>query len=126
MSTLLKSISNSDTIIEVSSDSSFPENDGIVVIGSEHIGYVKFFMGKLYGCTRGFQSTVAASHDLGAAISLVDYYASFSHALAELNFTNVSANIGTVGTATPQSTIFVPPTSGMYLLSFYGIATAPV
>jgi len=42
-----------------------------------------------------------------------------------LSFTNISADIGTVGAATPASTIFTPTVSGLYLLSFYGIATTP-
>lgn len=41
-----------------------------------------------------------------------------------LSFTNVSADIGTVGAATAASTIFTPTVTGMYLLSFYGIPTA--
>jgi hypothetical protein len=39
------------------------------------------------------------------------------------SFTNVSADIGTVGAATTESTIFTPVVSGMYLYSFYGITT---
>ena len=43
--------------------------------------------------------------------------------LGRLSFTNVSADIGTVGAATAASTIATPTISGMYLLSFYGITT---
>jgi hypothetical protein len=40
-----------------------------------------------------------------------------------LSFTNVSADIGTVGAPTVGSTIFTPTVTGLYLLSFYGLAT---
>lgn len=42
--------------------------------------------------------------------------------VGSLSFTGVHADIGTTS-ATPSTTIFVPAVSGMYLLSFYGLAT---
>ena len=64
--------------------------------------------------------TVAAT----ASSSSVDLSGT-SVKVGSLSFTNNHADIGTVGAATPASTICVAPVSGMYLLSFYGIATTP-
>lgn len=40
-----------------------------------------------------------------------------------LSLTGVSTDLGTVGAATPATTIFTPDISGLYLFSFYGITT---
>ena len=66
--------------------------------------------------TSGSISVVASSSDselLGGHTSIK----------GSLTFTDIHADIGTVGAATPQSTIFTPTVTGMYLLSFYGLAT---
>lgn len=97
MSTLLKSISDSDTTIMFSEDALFPVADGVILIGTEQINYTTNYMGTLYGCVRGVNSTSAAAHTQGATISLVDFY----HGLAGDSgvFTSVTVTGLTASTA---------------------------
>ncbi len=97
MSTLLKDISNSDTIIMFSEVASFPLVSGVVLIGTEQIAYDSNYNGTLYGCVRGYNSTSAASHTAGDAVSLFGYY----HALAGEagSFTSVTVSGLTASTA---------------------------
>lgn len=78
MATLIKSISDSDTVIMFTEDASFPAVNGVIVIGTENIAYDTNYMGTLYGCVRGVNSTSAAAHTAGVTVTLLDFF----HALA--------------------------------------------
>jgi hypothetical protein len=74
MATLIKEISDTDSVIMFTPDALIPEENGVIKIDSEIITYTNIYMGTMYGCTRGAQSTVAASHSAGSSISLVDFF----------------------------------------------------
>jgi hypothetical protein len=74
MITLLKAVSNSDTTFSVSSDASLPASNGVLLIGTEQITYAENYLGTLYGVIRGVNSTSAASHASGDAVTVVSYY----------------------------------------------------
>lgn len=59
---LSKQINKTETEIEVDDASGFLLNNGYFQIGGEKIQYIYRDSTKLYGCTRGVQNTMAASH----------------------------------------------------------------
>jgi hypothetical protein len=97
MALLLKAISNSETTLMISTDSSLPESDGVIKIGSEIIIYDELYMGTLYGCIRGARSTIPASHVNGSLISLIDFYESTSTPIVTGDITADSSKISLSG-----------------------------
>jgi hypothetical protein len=65
--TLNEALDNSETTIDVVSTKQFPTS-GTILIGSEQITYTGKTTTALTGCTRGANSTTAATHSDGAAI----------------------------------------------------------
>jgi len=92
---LLKSISNTDTTLSVTVDAAMPASNGVIQIGSERIIYDDNYMGTLYGCLRGAQSTVAAPHTLGTTVSLVNFYSAFPGTPDVSSASNVGTGEGT-------------------------------
>ncbi len=79
MALLLKAINSSDTIIMFSSgDLNFPQDSGVIQIDSEIITYTTVYMGTMYGCTRGAQSTTPASHTIVSPILLINFFSGVS------------------------------------------------
>lgn len=74
MSILLKSISDSDTVLMVSDSATLPQDNGVIQIESEILTYTTIYMNTLYGCTRGIRSTSATSHLEGSTILFVDSF----------------------------------------------------
>jgi hypothetical protein len=70
--TLFKSMSTIDTVLTLSGASTFPGLGGIVLIGSEQIGYAMSSDDQLYGLTRGINGTSAATHAVGATVTLLE------------------------------------------------------
>lgn len=125
MSTLLKSISNSDTTIMFSEDALFPVLDGVIQIGTEQISYDSNYMGTLYGCVRGFNSTSAASHTQGDTISLVGFYHSLSGEPGVFTSVTVSGlTASTALTANASKVITSSSTTDTELAFVHGVTSA--
>lgn len=71
--TLVKSISDTDTTIMIQSDLGYSDS-GIIQIEDEIITYASRYMGTLYGCVRGANSTTPIFHDTGAIINLIEFF----------------------------------------------------
>lgn len=108
MSILLKDISDSDTILMFATDASFPEDNGVIQIDDEIITYVSNYMGTLYGCTRGVQSTSPTSHTSGTPIILLDFF--FTTPAPTISFPLIAPN----GDFSDPSYAFSDPTVGSY------------
>lgn len=93
MSLLLKAVSSSDTTLMITPDTSFPAVDGVIKIESEIINYTVNYMGTLYGCVRGVQSTSAASHVINSTVSLLDFFSSTSGTIFDEPITVNNATI---------------------------------
>lgn len=125
MALLLKAINSSDTTIMFSSgDLNFPQDSGVIQIDSEIITYTTIYMGTMYGCTRGAQSTTPTSHTIASPILLVNFFSGVSTAgggTAQFNYrkpnlifitaTTVTAESGLNGNSTEVSIIFPDGTS---------------
>lgn len=74
MSTLLKAISDSDTVIMFTEGALFPNSEGVVKIGTEILSYAENYMGTLYGCVRGIQGSSAAAHAVGDEVTITDFF----------------------------------------------------
>ena len=68
--TLAEALDNSETEIDLTSATGFP-NSGTVQVDSEQITYTGISTNTLTGCTRGANSTSAATHTNSTAIGLV-------------------------------------------------------
>lgn len=90
MSILLKTISDSDTVLMFTEAAQFPVAGGVIQIENEIITYTNNYMGTLYGCTRGAQSTTPAVHDEGALITLIDF---FSGVPTDLGITQLTGDV---------------------------------
>lgn len=141
---LAVSVSTTSTTISVIGTIQNCSGPGVITIGSEDISYVGCSDSQFLGCVRGVNATTPAVHNRYAevtyaqdpVVTLPIAQSGVTPTLSpandpvgtsgSLSFTEVSADIGTVGAATAESTILVPSVSGLYLLSFYGIATSPV
>jgi hypothetical protein len=141
---LAVSISSTDVTISVIGTIQNCSGPGVITIGSEDISYTGCSDSQFLECVRGANATTPAAHSRYAEVTYVqDPVVTLPIAQSgvtpvlspandtvgvsgKLSFTNVSADIGLVSAATNESTILVPSVSGMYLLSFYGIATSPV
>ena len=77
LTTLDGAINNSVTTIALTSASQFP-TAGTIVIGSEQITYTGKSTNNLTGCTRGANSTTAATHADDVNIFNFKYLASYS------------------------------------------------
>lgn len=102
MATLLKTITDSETILMITPDASFPVANGVILIGTEIITYNDNYMGTLYGCVRGAQSSSAAAHTAGAAVALRDYYhaeAGEDASFSALTVTGLTASRAVVSSA---------------------------
>lgn len=100
MSILIKGISDSDTVLMFTTDPVFPEDNGVIKIESEIITYTSNYMGTLYGCTRGAQSTTPVAHLAGVAVSLTDFFSApsgggggASTSLSNLTTTAINAQL---------------------------------
>jgi hypothetical protein len=129
-------ISATDTTITVIGTIQNATGPGTITIESETITFLGCSADQFLSCTRG----TAVPHARGVAviytqdpvvtlpIAQVDVTpvvtpVNTNHGLdGTLSFTGVHADIGTTS-ATPATTIFTPAVSGLYLLSFYGLAT---
>lgn len=122
---LLFNIGSADTQIEVGSPITDAPRGGVLTIENEIITFQSADSSRFYGCTRGVQGTTAVSHlkDKGVTFRVNPSPTVPVSGEGVLIFKNVSADLGSVGAATPATTIFTPVTSGIYLLSFYGITT---
>lgn len=114
-------LGTTDTTITVKGQIADASGPGTLTIDSEQISYTGNSVNQFLGCVRGYNGSTAAIHLISAPISY-----RMNSLTGSLSFQNVAANIGSVSNATQASTIFTPLVTGMYLLSFYGIATAPV
>lgn len=114
-------LGTTDTTITVEGQIADASGPGMLTIGSEQISYTGNSVNQFLGCVRGFNGSTAAVHLIGAPVSY-----KMNALFGSLSFTGVAADIGSVSNATQASTIFIPKVAGVYLLSFYGIATAPV
>ena len=74
MATLLKSISSTDSVLMIADTADLPTVDGVIQLDSEIVSYTTHYMGTLYGCLRGQESTSAAAHSAGTPIVLTDFY----------------------------------------------------
>ncbi len=91
MALLLKAINSSDTTIMFSSgDINFPQDAGVVQINSEIITYTTIYMGTMYGCTRGAQSTTPAAHAISSSILLLNF---FSGIPTDLGITQLTGDV---------------------------------
>lgn len=125
MSALLKSISNSDTTIMFSEDALFPVLDGVILIGTEQVSYDSNYMGTLYGCVRGYNSTSAASHTQGDTISLVDFYHSLSGEPGVFTSVTVSGlTASTALTANASKVLTSSSTTSAELAFVHGVTSA--
>jgi hypothetical protein len=70
MSNLLYAINSSQTTIFLINTDSLPQS-GVVMIESEEVFYASATDNQLLGCIRGFNSTSAATHAIGLAVTLV-------------------------------------------------------
>ena len=68
--TLSSSINASDTTISLASTAGFPDADGTIVMGGEHIYYQSKTGNTLNNCVRAIDDTVALSHTAGATVYL--------------------------------------------------------
>jgi len=122
------------------------DSPGVITIDSEDISYTGCSDTQFVGCVRGANATTPAAHYRYAevtytqnpVVTLPIAQSGVTPVLpvpnanesvgtsGSLSFTNVSADIGLASAATNESTILVPSVTGLYLLSFYGIATSPV
>jgi hypothetical protein len=107
---------------------------GVITIGTEDISYTGNSSDQFLGCVRGANATTPAAHARYAEVTYtqspivtlpiaqVDVTPVLSPATdvvgtsGKLSLTNVSADIA-------ATTVCVPSESGMYLYSFYGLAT---
>ena len=70
--TLARAITASQTSIPLNTSLyTFPEQGGVVSIGSEQILYSVASENGLFGCTRGYNSTSAATAALGATVTFI-------------------------------------------------------
>jgi hypothetical protein len=67
--TLVNTISTTDTTIVFASKVNFPEQNGIIKIQSEQIFYNYFTGNAAISCIRGYNNTTAATHTAGANIA---------------------------------------------------------
>jgi hypothetical protein len=122
------------------------DSPGVITIDSEDISFTGCSEDQFVGCVRGANATTPAVHNRYAEVTYTQNpvvtlpiaqpdvtpvqpvpNANVSVGTSgSLSFTNVSADIGSGTAATNASTILVPSVSGLYLLSFYGIATSPI
>jgi len=120
------------------------DSPGIITIGSEDISFTGCSEDQFVGCVRGANATTPAAHNKYAEVTytqnpvvtlpiaqsgvtpVLSPVTAHVGTSGSLSFTNVSADIGLASAATDASTILVPSVSGLYLLSFYGIATSPI
>jgi hypothetical protein len=58
------------TTVPVATTFGLQATDGVVAIDNEVIAYASVNANTLIGCTRGFDGTIAASHNAGAAVEL--------------------------------------------------------
>ena len=143
---LAVSVNDTDTTITILGTIQNCTGPGTITIGSEDISYSGNSSDQFLGCVRGANATTPAAHLKGVEVSYVqDPVVVLPIAQPDvtpvqpvpnanekvgtsgsLSFTNVSADIGSGTAATNASTILVPSVSGLYLLSFYGIATSPI
>jgi hypothetical protein len=140
---LAVSVNTTATTISVIGTIQNCDSPGVITIGSEDISYTGCSDTQFLGCVRGANATTPAAHYRYAevtytqnpVVTLPIAQSGVTPVLTpatvpvgtsgKLEFTNVSADIGLATAATDASTILVPSTSGLYLLSFYGIATSP-
>ncbi len=66
--TAAEAIDSSETEIDLTSASSF-DSTGTIYVGNEQITYTGISTNTLTGCTRGANSTTAASHDNGSTVT---------------------------------------------------------
>jgi hypothetical protein len=69
--TLSLAITSTDTTIPVVSAISYP-NSGVVQIDSEYIAYTGTTLTTLTGCTRGYNLSTAAAHNINSYVNLMD------------------------------------------------------
>lgn len=74
MAILLKAISDSDITLMFTEAQVFPVANGVIKIDSEFISYTSNYMGTLYGCVRGVNSSSAAAHVAGSTVLLSEYF----------------------------------------------------
>jgi hypothetical protein len=121
------------------------DSPGVITIGSEDISFTGCSNDQFVGCARGANATTPAAHARYAevtytqnpVVTLPIAQSGVTPVLpipnanvttgtsGKLSFVGIGTDIGLVGAATDESTILVPSETGMYLLSFYGIATSP-
>lgn len=143
---LAVSISSADVTISVIGAIQNCSGPGTITIGSEDISYTGCSDSQFLECVRGANATAPAEHyrydeviyvqdpvvtlpiaQIGVTPVLpVPNTSVATGTSGKLSFTSVGSDIGLVSAATSESTILVPSETGMYLLSFYGIATSPV
>ena len=120
--TLNGGINLSADSITLTSGTNFPEDGGLIKIGTEQIQYTSRVGAVLSGCERGVNGTTAASHltgvavasamlivtDSGSADVQVDNYVTFSNAISlsgVLTYTvNTTTNVITVSSALTNNT----------------------
>ena len=124
---LLDNIGAADTTISVGSAITDSPDGGVLTIESEIINYQSADSSRFYGCVRGAQGTTAATHakDKGVTYTPKSSVTNPIIGKGQLSFQNISADLGTTS-PTPETTIFTPEKSGMYLVSFYGLVTADI
>jgi len=107
MALLLKAINDSETILMFSTgDTNFPQDAGVIQIESEIITYTTIYMGTMYGCTRGAQSTTPASHAINSSISLINNFSGGSGDTGIIQLTgDVTAGPGSGSQAATLATV---------------------
>lgn len=125
MSILLKSISNSDTTVMFSEDASFPITNGVILIGTEQITYSVNYMGTLYGCVRGANSTSAASHTQGVTISLINFYQAGSGSSGTFSSVTISGLTASQAVVTDGSKVLASSSTSATELGYvHGVTSA--
>jgi hypothetical protein len=141
---LAVSVNTTATTISVIGTIQNCDSPGVITIDSEGISFTGCSDSQFLGCVRGANASTPAAHYRYAEVAytqnpvvtlpiaqtgvtpILSPANNTVGTYGKLSFTNVSADIGLVSAATNESTILVPSETGMYLLSFYGIATSPV
>jgi len=124
MSTLLKAISNSDTTVWIQNDASFPLLNGVILIESEQIAYNSNYNGTLYGCVRGYNSTSAASHSLGVAVSFFAYFSTTAEPATVSTLTVTGLTASTALTANSSKVLTSSSTTDTELGYVHGVTSA--
>jgi hypothetical protein len=102
-------LSNSNTTVTVVSTASFPSS-GIIGVDDELIAYTGKTSTTFTGCTRGFESTTAATHADGAAVKL--YITAASHKVQSAAIIAVETKIGTGSSTATANTVLTGSGTG--------------